>query len=109
IVGRGVGINLAGQFQAQGIRGLAICVNLLQDLVVIGRVNHHGNATGFGAMVFGSGTQHGGATDVDVFNRVGKVATGFGNGFTERIQIDHQQVDGVNIVFFHGVQVDVII
>src|SRR5690606_190122 len=48
---------------------------------------------------------HGRPADIDVFNRIGKGAPGFGDGFAEWIQVDHEQVDAVDTVFFQGIQV----
>src|SRR5690606_20231289 len=76
-----------------------------QDARIVGRVDDYRDATGFGAVVLGSGAQHGGAADVDVLDRVLEGAVGFRDGFTEGVQVDHQHVDAVDAVFLQGAHV----
>ena len=51
--------------------------------------------------VFGGGTHHGGAADVDVFNRVFQCAGCFGDGGGKRIQVHAHQIDIADAVFLH--------
>jgi hypothetical protein len=48
--------------------------------------------------VLGGAAHHGGAADVDVLDRVFQRATGLGHGGFKRVEVDHQQVDGVDAV-----------
>ena len=48
--------------------------------------------------VLGRRAHHGRPADVDVFDRVFKRATGLGHRGLERVQVDHQQIDGVDAV-----------
>jgi hypothetical protein len=48
--------------------------------------------------VLGGAAHHGGAADVDVLDRVGQRATGLGHGGFKGVEVDHQQVDGVDAV-----------
>jgi hypothetical protein len=50
--------------------------------------------------VLGGAAHHGGATDVDVLDGVFQRAAGLGHGGLKRVQVDHQQVDGVDAVVF---------
>jgi hypothetical protein len=49
--------------------------------------------------VLGGGAHHGGAADVDVLDGVGQRAAGLGHGGFKRVEVDHQQVDGLDAVF----------
>ena len=57
-------------------------------------------------VILGGGAQHGGAADVDVFDRLLAGAIRTRHGLLERIEVDHQQVDGGNAVFLHDGVVD---
>ncbi len=45
--------------------------------------------------VFGGAAHHGGATDVDVFDGIGQATPGLGDGGFKRVEVDHQEVDGL--------------
>ena len=105
VIGGGVGVDLAGQFQAQAIGGVAALVHFAQHARVVHRVDDHGHAAGFGAVVLGGGAQHGRAADVDVLDRVGEGAAGLGDRFAERVEVDHQHVDAVDARRLDGVHV----
>ncbi|MNN21916.1 hypothetical protein D3C81_1352530 [compost metagenome] len=98
-------IDLRGQRQAQAVRGAAALVHFSQDARVVDRVDHDRDAAGFGAVVLGRRAQHGRAADVDVLDRVGERAVRLGDGFTERIQVDHQHVDAIDARCLDGVHV----
>ena len=51
--------------------------------------------------VFGGRAHHGRATDVDVFNRILQGATGFGHSGFKGVEVDHQEVDGRDVVLFN--------
>jgi hypothetical protein len=52
--------------------------------------------------VLGGAAHHGGAADVDVLDGVGQRAAGLGHGGFKRVEVDHQQVDGVDAVLLQG-------
>src|SRR5690606_16084816 len=103
VVGGGVGIHLGGQFQTQSVGRHALrAIDVGQDARIVGRVDDYRDATGFGAVVLGSGAKHGGAVDVEVLERVLEGAAGFRDVLTEGVQVDHQHVDAVDAVFLQG-------
>jgi hypothetical protein len=53
-------------------------------------------------MIFGGGTQHGGSADIDILYGVGKRAVRLGNGLTKRVEVDDQQIDAIDLMFFEG-------
>ena len=66
-----------------------------QHLGVVGRVDHHGHV----GPVFGSGAQHGRAADVNVLDGHFQRAVGTRRGLRKGVEVDHQQVNGVDAVF----------
>ncbi len=56
---------------------------------------------GDGAVIFGGGADHRGAADVDVFDRLVKSAVGLGDGLLEGVEVDADEVDGLNVVLLH--------
>src|SRR5690606_37639769 len=106
VVSGGVGVDLGSQFQTQAVRRVTSrAVHISQHAFVIDGVNDDTGAAFRRAVVFGSSAQHGGATNINVLYRIGKGATRLGNGFTERVKVDDQQIDTVNAVLFHSLQV----
>ena len=55
--------------------------------------------------IFRSAAHHGGAANVDVFNRVIQGAIGLGHSGLKRVEVDHQQVDGFNAVVLQRLHV----
>src|SRR5690606_32007978 len=55
-------------------------------------------------VVFGGSAQHGRATNIDVFDGIGKGAAFAGNGFAEGVQVDDQHIDTGDVVLFDGLQ-----
>ena len=51
--------------------------------------------------VLGGSPDHGRTADVDVLDGFGFRHIRFGNGFLERVQVHHHQVDGLDPVFLH--------
>ena len=86
------------QGKAQLVAQLAVGLQLGQHgFVLVGGGDH--------AHVFpvlGGAAHHGGAANVDVLDGVSQCATGFGHGGFKGIQVDHQQVDGVDAVILEG-------
>ena len=105
IVCAGVGIDLRGQRQARAIAGRPRRVHFGKHARVIRGVDHHRHPASLGAVIFCGCAQHGGATDVDVFDRVGERAVGLRNGFTKRVQVDDEQIDAIDAVLGHRLQV----
>ncbi|OIQ72254.1 hypothetical protein GALL_461190 [mine drainage metagenome] len=54
------------------------------------------------AVVLGRCTHHGRAADIDVLDGFRKFAIRIGDGFAERVQVDHHHVDRRNICRLHG-------
>ncbi len=101
IIGGGAGIGITGKTTAQ-VEGDAtvIGIQLGQECLVIlgiGQDSHMG-------MVLGRRPDHGRAADVDILD-TGRVIRTLGDGFLERIEIDHQQVDRCDGMAFHRLQV----
>ena len=102
IVLGGAGVGSGGEFEAEGVGGLAVVgPHLIEDFVVLGGVCDDDD----GAVVFGGGADHGGTADVDVFDRFGEGAIWLGNGGFERVKVDADKVDGLDVVLFHGGEV----
>ena len=57
-------------------------------------------------MILRRGAHHGGPADVDVLDRVVVGAVGPRHGLGERIEIDGQQIDGLDAVLAHHLFVD---
>ena len=94
IVGRGARVGLGRQRLAQRqAGGAAVLGHLGEDLCVVLRIDHDRD----GRVVLGGGADHGGAADVDVLDAL-VVGRALGRGGLERIEIDHQQVDGRDAV-----------
>ena len=86
------------QREAQLVGQLAARLQLGQhSLVLVGRGDH-----AHVLPVLGGAAHHGGAADVDVLDGIGQRATGLGHGGFKRIEVDHQQVDGVDAVFLQS-------
>ena len=67
---------------------------LRQHGVIVGRIADDDHVL----VVLGRRTQHGRATDIDVFDRVFQGAIGLGDRALERVQVDHHHVDGRHVV-----------
>jgi len=81
------------QCKARAVRQCATGTpQFVEHGVVLCRVGDYADA----APVLGGRAHHGRAADVDVFDGVFQRAARLGNGRLERIEIDHQQVDGWN-------------
>ena len=52
-------------------------------------------------MVLGRCTDHRWATNINIFNRISIAAVRLGNGCSKRIEINHNQIDGSNIMIAH--------
>ena len=86
------------QGKAQLVAQLSIRLQLGQHGVVLVGSGDHAHVF----PVLRGAAHHGRAADVDVLDGVGQRATGFGHGGFKGIQVDHQQVDGVDAVFLQG-------
>src|SRR5579872_3245311 len=52
--------------------------------------------------VLGGGAYHRRPTDIDVLDEFLESNSGLGGGFFERVQIDHNHIDALDPVLFHG-------
>ncbi|MNS60777.1 hypothetical protein D3C72_937880 [compost metagenome] len=68
-----------------------------QQFGVLRRVGSHRHA----GEVLGRRAQHRRTADVDVLHRIGQGAVGLGGDRFERIQVQHQQIDGADAVLGH--------
>ena len=102
IVGGGVFEGLERQIKTLGV-GQAAALERSKNAGVITGVDHNRHVL----VILGRAADHGRATDVDIFNRVGQAAVGFGNRSSEGIQVDHDHVDRLDAVLLHhlGVQI----
>ena len=97
IVGCGAGKGLGGEFLAQRKRGHAVMRGeLVEQRRVIARLDQYHDVV----MVLRRGTDHGRPADVDILDAVGEIATARHSRF-ERIEIDHQNIDGADAVRAH--------
>ena len=97
VVGGGAGIGLLGEAAAQGQRDRAVVSGeIVEDGRVVGAVHHHRHV----AVVLGGGADHRRTADIDVLDAV-VVGPAGGHRRLERVEIDHQQVDGPDAVGEH--------
>ena len=68
------------------------------ECAVIGGVGDDG----YVFKVFGGGADHGGTTDVDVFDEMAERYVGLGGGFLKRVEVDDDHVDGQDVVLGYG-------
>ena len=64
----------------------------------MGRVGQDGDET----MILGRTSNHARAADVDLFDRFIKSNVRFSDGLFERVEVDTDQIDGLDIVLGHG-------
>ena len=97
IIGGSAGIGGLRQGLAKCQGGIiAVQIQFGQQRAIVGWVHHNRNI----GMVFRRRPDHCRATDINVFDH-GVVIGPFGQHILERIQVDHQQVDLVDVVVFH--------
>ncbi len=101
VVGGGVLERLEHQVEALCV-GQAACLEAFQYLTVIAGVDHDGDIF----MVLCSGTDHGRAADIDVFDGGRQVAARLGNSGFKWVQINGDQIDRLDAVFVHDGVVD---
>ena len=90
-----------GELEAGVFAQAAIRLPFVHHRLVLRRVGQHRHVF----PIFGGAAHHGGATNVDVFNRVVQAAIGLGHGGFKRVEVDHQQVDGFNAVVLQRLHV----
>ena len=73
---------------------LAVGLEFGQHLRILRSIGQHADVL----PVFGRASDHRRAADVDVLNRVFQRAAGLGHRGLERVEVDHQQINGVNAV-----------
>jgi hypothetical protein len=71
------GLPRAALAEGRSLRRVGAAAQLAQQLVVVGRVHHHGHV----GMVLGGGTDHGGPADVDVLHRHLSAGAWWGGGW----------------------------
>src|SRR5690606_33049567 len=98
-VSGGVFNGLQRQVAAGFVAQTVVRLQVVQHRRVVVGVHHNTHVRA----VLGGRADHGGATDVDVFNRQWPVGIRLGHGGGERIQIHHHQINGVDAVFSHHI------
>ena len=73
-----------------------VCIELGQQSLVILDIDNGGDK----GMVLGGGADHRRATDVDILD-AGVIVATLGNRFFERVEIDHQKVDRLDVMREH--------
>ncbi len=97
-----MGKSFARQFEAQrGADGVPACLHLLQHTGIVGRVSYYRDMR----IVLRCRAHHRRAADIDVLDRLLQSAAGIGDGFAERVKVDHQQIDRLDAVRVHRVHV----
>ena len=90
-----------GQCKAGGVAPAAVLAQLVHHRAVLRGVGEHRHVL----PIFGSTAHHGGAANVDVLDRVFQGATGLGHRRFKGVQVDDQQIDGVNAMRLQGLHV----
>ncbi len=87
--------DLFGQAPFGGEREFAsVGAEFRDDGVIVGRGDDDGDIL----VVLGRRAQHGGAADIDVLDQFLEGRAGFGGGFLEAVEVDHDHVDGGDAV-----------
>ena len=98
VVARRMREHLRGQPGAQRQRGLArVRLQLFQQGGIVRRIHDYRH----GVVILCRRAQHGGAADVDMLYRLSVAAVRACDGFREWIKIDHQEVDGRDLMQRH--------
>ena len=98
----GFAVGPHGEVEAEGVGGLAgVGAEVLEEFFILDGVGDNND----GAVVFGGGADHGGAADVDVFDGFFEGGVGFGDGGFKGVEVDDDQVDGLDVVLLHGGEV----
>jgi hypothetical protein len=77
-------------------------LELVHQRAIVGRIHDHGD----GRVVLRCGAQHRRPADVDVLDRLLVAAIRARDGLRKRVEIDDEQVDGLDAVFAHHPFVD---
>ena len=96
VVGGGAGIGLGRELLPHLIRHPALLADRLEHGLVIVWIDHHRDI----GMVLGGRSDHRRAADVDVLDRL-VVGGALRDGRLERIEVDHHEVDGADLVLLH--------
>src|ERR1700683_3166889 len=95
IVSGCMGESSAVLLKAVGAAGrAAVFSQVAEDFFVLGGLDGDEDE----AVILGGGTNHRGAADVDVFDRLFQRHAGLGDGFLERVEVDAEQIDRLNSV-----------
>ncbi len=95
VVGGGVSEDLLRQREL-GCALHATGFQLCEHLRVVGRLDHHRHVL----PVLRRRAQHRRAADVDVLDRIVERAVGLGRGLRKRVEVDDEQIDRADAVFF---------
>ena len=101
VVAGGVAENFLSQSQSRGRAHFTFFFQFGKHLTVIGRI--HNNRDTF--MVFSRRADHCRTADIDIFDRVFKSAIRFGHRCFKRIEIDNDDIDGIDIVIGQSLHV----
>ena len=89
---------LDGQSKSGGVGDTAIG---LRHLFKYKRVISHIDNDGHTGKILSRGAQHGGATNIDIFNGLGKSAARLFDGLLKRIQIHNHKINPLNTMGLH--------
>ena len=94
IVGGGAGKGLLGKaLSSRRSERTVAGLELGEDGSVISHIHHHSHV----GVVLRGGANHGRTADIDVFHRI-VIAAGFRDRRLERVEIDHEKIDGADAV-----------
>ena len=97
VIGRGARVGLGGEPAAERKRRhSAVPGELVEHQRVVARLDHDGNV----GVILGGGADHGRAADIDILDAIVE-ARAARDGLLERIKVDHQQIDRVDVMGAH--------
>ena len=93
-----MGKGLGGEMPARAARGATfVRRDFFEDLLIVLRIDDDGDTV----VILRCGADHGGAANVDIFDRGVEIRTARHGGL-ERIEIHHQEIDWGNPMGLHG-------
>ena len=101
IVFRRMSESRSRQFRSRFQRRAAVSANFFQNASILRRVGRNGRES----VVFRRRANQRRSADVDLFNRLSHRNVRLGNGFLERIEVNHDQLECQNAVFFQTLHV----
>ena len=97
----GVGVGLSRELQTSLNLGIALSLDLLENLCIVRRVAHYGHIL----VVLCCRTQHRRATDIDVLDSLSHLYALLGNGLTEWVEVDADHIDELDTILAQRLEV----